>query len=135
MKRIFFCVFLLGVFWCVGASAVFAATVNGCWDGDPNYPWYGKCTGSHFVSYADLSSAYQERNKVFVNIIVIAGKGEHSGEVRDVRLLEMTIESRHRVRSYGNTIFDPDSDFNEKDPMHYDRNLFRQIDEKIGIQR
>lgn len=127
--------FLLAGILYASISVALAATIDGYWEGDPNYPWYGKFSGSHFVSYADLSTAYQEQNKIFVDIVVIVGKGERSGALQDVKTLEMTIEDEHRVRSLGGTIFDPDSDFNIKDPLHYDRDLFWKIDEAIGIQR
>lgn len=115
---------------------MFAATVNGCWNGDPNYPVWGNPDGGNaFVDYIDLSSAYQEENRVFVITITVAGKGYRTGEVVRRNQIKFVIEGNHRVWASPKIMFDPDSDYNEGDPWHAYRKLFLILDEEIGIKR
>lgn len=115
---------------CFQYEVSLAAVVNGCLNGDPNFPfWRG---GSHAGEFVDLSSAYQEGNCVYVNIV---RAGYHSGEVTGTQAVKLVIANTHRIWASQNIMFDPDSDYNSGDSSHEYRRLFEIIDEEIEIQR
>ena len=122
-------VLIIGVSYINGRTAV-ASVVNGYLNGDPNYPlWDG---GSHMGEFVDLSSAVQDGNNVYVNIVIA---GYHSGEIVETRAVKLIIASTHRIWASPKILFDPDSDYNQGDSTHRYRKLFWIMDEAIDIQR
>lgn len=111
--------------------------------GDQNFPIckyeieYNYDLGTYAnVYFAVLSSARQSENKIFVDIanVRIYQNGDYQMYGRYIE--EMLIEGEHRIR-VRNLVFDPDSDWGADEGLFAEsyRDLFWEIDEKIGIRR
>lgn len=136
MKRTMF-LFLVAIIVCVP----FTARAMEYYQGNSNYPVY-KIIHQYSIDagptadlyVADLSTAYQSENKIFIDLIKITIYPKGKPTVWGKMPLEMVIEGEHSVRCE-NSVFDPDIDSDEDEDEPHACELFWEIDNKIGIRR
>lgn len=111
--------------------------------GDSNLPIckyetvYDPALGTYTsINVVVLSSARQSENKIFFDIANVRIYQDGHTLVFGKWTVEMVVEGEHRIR-VDNCVFDPDSDSGTDEDAYVEsyRDLFWEIDNKIGIRR